>query len=299
VKQRKPTWSTASVLVYMGGLTVLGAAIGALAYLAGSKAGTAGWALLILAVLSAVAEGFRLGERWTAAGIFAFAAVIAWAVFVGALWSWFGWLGGAAGDSGFSLARLSIEALVIGAALVGLRRFRFPLISAIGVGVGAGFVIDLLSDGGTWSIVVMLFVGLVYLAIGSGSDRPSAFWFHLASGLLIGGSLLYWWHGGDWQWGLICLASLAYVAVARRTGRSSWAVLGGVGLLAATTHFAGSWGTDGGARSTVSDGGSLAANPYVDVSPLTSHGWVPPLVFACTGFLLVGLGIGFRRRPTG
>ena len=297
---RKPTWSTASVLVYTGGLTVLAAALGAVGYLAPSngKAALAGWALLILAVLYAIAHALRLRDRWIAAGIFAFASVIAWGVFVGALWAWFGWLDnvgrGGSPFSGFSVARLSLELLILAAVIDDVRRFRFPFISAIGVVVGWLFVTDLVSNGGSWSAVVTLAVGVAYIAVGSSSDRPSAFWFHLGAGLLIGGSLLYWWHDEDWQWGLISVAALAYVAFAGRTGRSSWAVLGAIGLLSAASHYAESWGTTPTTYDIVDEGTPF---PYLDSTGLSYHGWVPPLVFAFTGFLLVAFGLAARRRP--
>src|SRR5437868_5474367 len=90
----KPRWTTASYLIYAGGLIVLFAALGALAYLS-SRYGDAayvGWAALILVVLSGIGIGLKQRGRWVAAGIFGFASVIAWAVFVGALSTWFGWL---------------------------------------------------------------------------------------------------------------------------------------------------------------------------------------------------------------
>src|SRR5512141_732345 len=92
----KPVWKSSSFLVYTGGLPVLFAAIGALGYLAASygDAAFAGWALLILVVLYGIAHAFKRRDRWVAAGIFAFASVIAWAFFIGALWVWFGWLSG-------------------------------------------------------------------------------------------------------------------------------------------------------------------------------------------------------------
>jgi hypothetical protein len=133
---------------------------------------------------------------------------------------------------------------------------------------------------------VTLLVGLAYLAAGSG-DRPSAFWFQLASGMLIGGSLLYWWHSGDWQWALVAVVALVYVAVARATDRSSWAVLGSIGLLAATSHFASEWSH-----------GSSGGTGVLRVPVSEFRGWVPSLVFAFTGFLLVALGLGLTRRRT-
>ena len=57
----KPRWTTASYLIYAGGLTVLGAALGALAYLSSQygDAAYAGWALLVLVVLYGLALGFK------------------------------------------------------------------------------------------------------------------------------------------------------------------------------------------------------------------------------------------------
>lgn len=286
MKAAKPRWTTASFLLYAGGLTVLGAALAALAYLSGhyGKAAYAGWAALILVVLYAKAHAFRRSDRWIAAGIFGFASVIAWAAFVGALWSWFGWLSGASASSfgHFSVARLSLELLVLAAALDDLRRFRFPFIASIAVFVGWFFVLDLLSAGGNWSAVVTLFVGLAYLMAGAASSRPTAFWLHLAAGMLIGGSLLYWWHGSDADWALVSVAALVYVGIAYASKRSSWAVLATFGLIAAGAHFAAEW-----SHNTVSLSTSGAVSSF--------SGWVPSLVFAFVGFLLVLLGLASRR----
>ena len=293
--ERKPVWTTSSFLLYAGGLTVLGAALGALGYLSGQygDAAYAGWAALILVVLAALADRLRRRDRWTAAGVFAFAAVLAWAAFVGALWTWFGWLhpsthGSGSPFHGFSVARLSLELLLLGAARVGLHRYRFPLVRSISAVVGWLFVTDLVSGGGNWSAVVTLLIGLAYLAGGSGSDNPSAFWLHLVGGVLIGGALLYWWHTTDWQWALVCVVSLLYVAIANGTDRSSWAVLGALGLLMASGHFATEWTHVHLSLSDVLGGGGGGL----------VHGrfWVPSVVFAFTGFLLVSLGVRGRRR---
>jgi hypothetical protein len=284
----KPRWTTSSYLLYAGGLTVLAAALGALAYLSSQygDAAYAGWAALVLAVLYGIAHAFRRQGRWVAAGIFAFASVIAWAAFVGALWAWFGWLHGGVSSSspfaGFSVARLSLELLVLAAALDDLRRFRFPFIAAISVFVGWIFVTDLVSGGGNWSATVTLIVGLVYFAAGAASDKPSGFWLHFAAGVLIGGSLLYWLHSGDTDWSLISVASLVYVLIGDRMHRASWAVFGTFGFFAAATHFSAEWAH-----------GTLSLSPNI-VS--TFRGWVPSLVFAFVGFLLVALGLHSRRR---
>jgi hypothetical protein len=286
---RKPTWSPSSFLVYAGGLVVLLSAVGALGYLASQygHAAFAGWSLLVLAVLYGIANALKQRGHWLTAGIFAYASVIAWGVFVGALWVWFGWLSTSAVAHspfhGFSVARLSLELLVLASVSADLRLFKFPFIASIGVLVGWVFLTDLVSGGGGWSAVVTFLVGLAYLAVGSASDRPTAFWFHFAAGALIGGSLLYWWHSGDFKWALVCVASLVYVGIARRSGRSSWAVFGTIGLLAAATHFSAEW-------SHGRDGGSFA--PFV---PIDVRGWVPPLVFAFVGFILVALGQSRRR----
>ena len=291
----KPVWTTASYLVYAGGLTVLGAALGALGYLAASsgKPAFAGWALLVLAVLYAIAHGFRRSGRWVAAGIFAYASVVAWAVFVAALWVWFGWFTtrdiARSPLHGFSFARLSFDLLVLAAVVDDSRRFRFPLIASIGVLFGWLFVADLISGGGSWTAVVSLAVGLVYLALGTASSRPSAFWLHAGSGVLIGGSLLYWWHSSDWNWALVAVVGLVYIAIADRTRRSSWAVFGSLGLLFAAGHFADSWSHGQSRVPGLGSGvGYFVSVPY--------HGWVPPLVFAFTGFLLLGLGLASRHR---
>ena len=284
----KPRWSTSSYLLYAGGLTVLGAAAAALTYLSGQYGDAAYtfWSLLVLVVLYGIAHAFKRQDRWVAAGVFAFASVIAWAAFIAALWTWFGWLKGNAVSgsplAGFSVARLSFELLVLVAALDDLRRFRFPFIASIAVFVGWLFVTDLISGGGNWTAVVTLFVGLAYFMAGSVSGRPHAFWLHFAAGALIGGSLLYWWHGGDTSWSLIAVASLVYVLIGDRTHRASWAVFGTLGFFGAAAHFSAEWA-----------GGSISLSPNIVSS---FRGWVPALVFAFVGFLLVALGLHARRR---
>jgi hypothetical protein len=283
----KPRWTTASYLVYAGGLTVLLAALGALAYLSSQygAAAYAGWAALILVVFKAAGLAFKRRARWIAAGVFGFGSVIAWAAFVGALYAWFGWLDSASSSSpfaGFSVARLSFELLVLAAVFDAMRRFRFPLIASVGVLVGWLFITDLISGGGNWTAVVTLFVGLAYFIAGLVSDKPSSFWFHFAAGALIGGTFFYWWHSGDTSWALIAFAGFVYILIGDRTHRSSWAVFGTLGLFAAAAHFTAEWSS-----------GTLTLSPS---SIGTFRGWVPSLVYAFVGFLLVALGLHARRR---
>jgi hypothetical protein len=283
----KPRWTSAAYLLYLGGLTVLVAASYSLAYLSRSygEAAYVAWALLVLVVLSVIATAFRRAGRWIAAGLFAFAAVVAFGAFVAALWSWFGWLS-TSFVSGFHVGSLALDLLVVAAALVALRRFRFPFISMIAAVVGWYFVADLLSNGGNWTATVTLLVGLVYLGVAAGLDsgerRPSAFWFHLVSGLLIGGSLVYFWHSGTTGWILVALLGLAYIGFAALTGRSSWAVLGSFGVYAAAFHFGERW-----ARATI---------VLIGGSPTSQREWVPPIVTAAVGFLFVLLGLWLERR---
>lgn len=286
-----PRWSAWSFLVYAGGATVLAAASAWLAYFASQSgdAGYAGWTLLVLALLAAVALGFRGTEHPVSAGVFGFVALVVFVAFVSALWTWFGWRSTSPTSSsfgGFHFAQLLLELLWLLAAIVALRLFRFPLIAAQVVLAGWILVTDVLSNGGDWSAVVTLFVGLAYLAVAlavdAGPSRPYGFWLHVGAGLAIGGSLLWFWHGGDVEWTLIVIASLGYVLFSQLVSRSSWAVLGAAGLLLAATHFTLEWTH---VQVVFFNGGSASA-----------RAWVPPLVFTCLGFLLVALGLIVSRR---
>jgi len=281
----KPTWTSSSFLLYAGGLTVLGGALAALGYLSNQygNAAYAGWAALILVMLYAIAHWFKVRDRWIVAGVFAFASVIAWAAFIAALWTWFGWLHSTSGSTfgGFSVARLSLLLLVLVAAWDDRRRFAFPFISAITVVVWWLFVTDLVSNGGNWTAVVTLLVGISYLIAGSASDKPTAFWLHLGAGALIGGALLHWWHSSDTDWALISAAALIYVGLAYATKRSTWAVFGALGFLGATIHYLFGQGS--------------TAGPFGFSVPSIS-GWSPSVAFACLGFWLVLLGLASRRR---
>ena len=284
VQATKPVWTTSTYLLYTGGLTVLGAALAALGYLSGhyGKGGLTGWAALMLVVLYGIASGLQRRGLWIAAGIFAFASVVAWAATLYLAWSWFGWLNSSPSFGDFSFARLSLEFLVLVAAADDARRFKFPLITLVTAVVGWFFVIDLLSGGGWWTKVLTLVVAFAYFAAGSATDRPSGFWLHLVSGALLGGVLLSWWHTSDFDWALISAASLVYVVLAYRTRRSSWAVYGTIGFLGATIHYL---------------FGSASGNGLPTSVP-TISGWAPSVAFACLGFWLVLLGLVRVHRRT-
>jgi hypothetical protein len=287
-REVKPLWTSATFLVYTGGLTVLLAGLTALEYLSHryGSAAKAGWALLVLVTLYVIAHALRLRGRQIAAGIFAFASVIAWGAFIVFLFEWWGWDGVNGSLKHFSLSRLVLWLLILAAAFDGRRRFGFPFIRVISAVVGWVFVIDLVTAGGSFTAAVTLLVGVAYLAWGTIHRTPSSFWFHLVGGLLIGGSILYWAHTGDGEWAAVSIAALCFVLIAYATRRSSWAVLGTIGFFAATIHYLVGSPTD-------IFGAAFSGEPPPHVSP-----WAPALAFGLLGFFLVSLGLLGRRRMT-
>jgi len=168
---------------------VLVAAVYALGYLSRSYGSFAYvlWAAFVLIVLKVIALAFRRSDRWMASGLFGLASVIGYAAFVGALFSWFGWLPHSLSPfSGFHVGLLLLELLTIMVALVSLAFYRFPLISAVVALISWYFVTDLISNGGNWTATVTLLVGLFYLVVATALDhssrRPYGFWLHFTSG---------------------------------------------------------------------------------------------------------------------
>jgi hypothetical protein len=285
----RPRWSSATYLAYVGGLTVLLAATTALEYLSRSYGSFAyaAWALLVLVILEAFAAANR-GPAPLVAGLFALASLAAFALFVVALWQWFGWLNHVSSSSafgGFRLSVLSVELLSIWFAAGMLRIYRFPLLVLPLTATTWLFVTDVISNGGNWSAVVTLLFGLVLLAIGmtldAGEGRPYGFWVHVVSGLTIAGALLFWWHSGHWHWALIAVTGLVFIVGSSTTGRSSWAVLGSLLLAGAAAHFITDWWRHG--------------VPFLFGSSGEPRGWVPPLGLAVLGFLYLALGHGLSR----
>jgi hypothetical protein len=287
VEVRKPIWTSASFLLYAGGLAVGISALGSLAYLSTTygKGALVAWSLLPLVVLLAVALFFRRRGAWIAGGVFAFTWVAAWVAFLGILFTWWGWNDNSDNFfGGWHWVLWLIELMGIAAALVMRALFRFPLLVTY-VLVGSWLLVtDIVSGGGNWSAVVTLLIGIGYLFVGLAVDgglrRPYGFWWHLFSGLLIGGALLFWWHSSESDWALLATTSVVFILLAGATWRSTWAVLGVAGALAAATHWTIEW---------VAAGFSIFA---------PDRTWVPFVVFAVLGFFFVVLGlyIGWRRQ---
>ena len=280
---RKPRWTSASYLLYLGAFTILAAATGAYAYLSSGYGNGAfvGWTLLMLALLLAVAVSLRRGGPWVAAGLFAYLSVSAFGTFVGALFTWWGWGGERGAGSpfrGWHWVAWLLIVVVLAASVAALRAYRFPLL-VLTIALLLWFLVtDVVSGGGSWSAVVTLLVGIVYFVVALGSNRVYGFWMHVASGLLVGGALLYWWHSSTADWWLVVVASVAFIAIGIAAARSSWAVIGSLGMLAAAVHFSIDWAS----------GGRFG---------LPTKAWVPIVVGAALGLVFVALGLWGSRRP--
>jgi hypothetical protein len=184
---------------------------------------------------------------------------------------------------------LVLELLWLFAAVTFLRVFRFPLIVAQVVLVSWLLFTDLISNGGGWSAIVTIFVGLCFLSVAlvvdAGSGRPYGFWLHLGAGLMIGGGLLWFWHdGGSIEWALVAIFSVIFVYFAQLVGRSSWAVLGAIGLYYTAVHLMLKWTH---VNLVIFNGGNSSA-----------RAWVPPLILTALGFLFVLLGLALARRSS-
>lgn len=286
----RPTWSTWSFLVYAGGLTTVLALGGWLAYLSSRSGpgGDFGWAVLLFVVLAAIAEAFRRTGHRVTAGVFAYGGVGAGVAAAGLLFAWFGWK--VVPDDwvrGFHPALLALELLWLVLAAAALRRFRFPLLVAQLANAIWLFVADLISNGGAWTAVVSVVIGLSFVLaavlLDRGERRPYGFWLHVAAGLAIGGAVLYWFRDDSlFQLVLVGLASVGYVLVARALHRSSWAVLGTAGLFVVADRVAGRW---------------TSVHLFLAEGVSGTRLWVPPLVFTLLGALLVALGLAVSRRP--
>jgi hypothetical protein len=237
----RPRWSSASALVYLGGFVIL-VATSALLGILGDDHGD--WALVgysALAVALAVGLAFALEEsgRAVGAGVLATLAVVFFAIFVGSIERLLGILDVDIDD--YQPATLLLEALTIAAALVALRRFRAPLL-VLPIALTFWVAVVDLGSLGSWGTgeALSILVGIVLIVAAVAVDRagrePYGFWLHAVGGLALGAGVLAL-VDGDVAWAFVGLLSLAYVGAAYLLGRSSYAVLGTIGILATTTYI--------------------------------------------------------------
>jgi len=297
-------WSGASFLAYLGGFTILFATGALLAVLAGDR-GAAGFvllALLVLAVSLVLAFGALITGHRVTAGLFALTAVVSVVVFAGSLLNWFGWLDNPDfALSGFDLARFFLELLAIVASAFALAVFRFPLFVLFLAASIYFLVADLISNGGDWTAILSILIGLVFLAAAVGIDLGESsyygLWLHVAAGLVIGGGLLWFLHDGDVDFILVAVIALAYMAIGDGLARSSWIVLGAWGLLQAAEHFAAKW-------SSVGDFLFFFLpfpffpfqEPSFEEEVSSAHEWAGPLVFVAAGLVFTALALTLARR---
>lgn len=286
----RPSWSSASALVYIGAFVVLfatGALLGILGDLHG-EAALLGYAAIAAGAAVGLALLLEDRERPVAAGVAVTLAVVFFAVVVAAFLSLIGLLDPDGDD--YEPAVHLVELAVIGGALVALRRFRAPLL-VLPIALTVWITIADLAEqafswgdaGETTSLAVGALLAVAGVLVDRSGRRPYGFWLHFVGGVAFGGAVLSL-VSGDAGWALVGLLSLVYVAVAYGLERSSYAVLGAIGILATTTYFA----VD--ATSLVSDFFAFGETPDEEIEP-----WQVALWFVAAGLLIGLLGLLERR----
>lgn len=282
----RPCWSSASALIYLGGFVILAATSALLGILGGDHGD---WALVGYSVLAAaVALGLALtleqSGRAVAAGVLATLAIIFFTVLVAAAENALGIFDFDVDD--YQPATLAVEALTIAASLLALRRFRAPLL-VLPIAVTLWITVVDLGSIGSWDDAgeaLSVLAGGALIVAGVAVDRAGrdayGLWLHVVGGIAFGGGVLAL-VGSDIAWVLVGLLSLVYVAVASLLARSSYAVLGTVGILATTTYFT----LDGfSALGAFLPFGSGQIDQGLDP-------WQIALAFAAAGLVIVLLGI--------
>ena len=276
----RPRWSSESALVYIGAIVALFATTSLLGILSEDHGDAAlvGYSALATAAALALALALQHTGRLVAAGVLATLAVVFFAVFAGALETLIGILDDF-GNNDWTFGRFLLELLTIVAALVALRRFRAPLL-VLPVALVFWFALVDIGPEEVMSIVA----GVVLVAAGHAVDRagrePFGFWLHLVGGLAFGGGVLAL-VDGNAGWILVGVLSVAYVLGAYTFSRSSYAVLGAIGILATTTHF-------------IQDGLAFVG-VFVPVEIGDPNGGIDPwqiaLYYVGAGLLILGLGL--------
>jgi hypothetical protein len=293
----KPRWSSASALVYLGGGVIL-VATSVLLGILGDDHGDwalAGYSALATVIALALARLLEQTGRAVAAGVLATVAVVLFATFVGSVENAIGILDVDFDD--YQPATLVLEALTIAAAFLALRRFRAPLL-VLPIAVTFWVAVADLGSIGSWGDageVLSILVGMALIVTAVAVDRagrePYGLWLHVVGGLALGGGVLAL-ADSDLAWAFVGLLSLAYVAAAYLLARSSYAVLGTIGILATTTYFS-------------LDGFSVLGAFLPFGSGEIEEGldpWQVALSFVAAGLVIVVLGLvegrvaAFRRR---
>jgi hypothetical protein len=297
-------WSGASFLAYLGGFTILFATGALLGVLAGDH-GAAGFvllALLVLAVSLVLAFTALLTGHRVTAGLFALTAVVSVVVFAGSLLHWLGWLDNPdVTFGGFDLARFFLAVLMVVASAFALAIFRFPLLVLFLAASTYFLVADLISNGGDWTAIVSVLIGLVFLTAAVGVDLGESsyygLWLHVAAGLVIGGGLLWFFHDGDVDFILVAVLALAYVVIGDGLARSSWIVLGAWGLLQTAEHFAAKWSSVGDFLFYFFPFPFFPfQEPSFEEEVSSAHEWAGPLVFVAAGLVFTALALTLARR---
>ena len=108
---------------------------------------------------------------------------------------------------------------------------------------------------------------------------------HLVGGLSVGGGVLWFLHTEHWHWVIVAMVALAYVWAARELLRSSYAVLGAIGLTAVASYFIEQWFS------------LTSLVPFLAAPPEDVDEWGRPLVYLVLGVVLVALGLLVEWRP--
>jgi lipid-A-disaccharide synthase-like uncharacterized protein len=289
-------WSSSAFLFYLGAFVALSSILWLLESLNGSGGddGIVVWATLALASLVATALLLQRAEQRVLAGLAAFCALIVFAVWVGSILDW----SGVSPDetnaffhADFDPAFLVLEALVVAAGLVALSVFRFPLlllpvalVAWYGLVDNAALLVG--ETGNDAHAVLSIGVGLLLVAAGIWLDRNErkayAFWSHVVGGVAVAGGILELLGNDDWSWALGGAVALAYIAVAALLARSSYAVIGAIGVLVVGNHFIEQWY-------------SSLSIPFLLEASGNSAEWKGPVSYIVLGLILVVLGVLVER----
>jgi len=288
----KPRWSSATALVYIGAFVALTSttALFAIVQEDHGDAAFVGYSVIAFALALGGALWLEQAERAVAAGVLATITVLFFGLVVGAFENLVGLLDLDETDDGYQPGLLVVELVLITAAGVALRRFRAPLLVLVAAVTAWAAVADLGSlfewdDAGE---LLSLAVGVVLIAAGvvvdGAGQRGFGFWLHAVGGVALGGAVVALVSGG-FGWALVGLLSLVYVGAAYRISRSSYAVLGAVGILTATAYF------------SLDDVTLFALVPAGEPSAPGIEPWQSVLWFVGAGLLIIALGLlGDRLR---